>query len=212
MQGDVPTPSFQTSSKTAKALAVVPAAYAENKEILLVAESDKSSRMEVVAYQPVHGSVPKSKSILTIKKSGYGLQILETSEDGQVIVGAFQDRLFLGSTSKSAESLDQVHYEVFSFDAPDLITCIDLRLHPRFSGSKKGQMGTDMAVDVIVGGARGSIYVYRDAWSHIKAAGKPQFVKDGIQVQKFHWHRKAVHAVKWSRDGTYILYRGLQDK
>ncbi|KAG8408968.1 NET1-associated nuclear protein 1 [Metarhizium acridum] len=188
-QGDTPSPAFQTSSKTANALAVVPVAFAEDKEILLVAESEKSNRMEVIAYQLVNGGKHKSNSILSLQKPGYGLQILETSECGQVIVGAFQDRLFLGTTSATAESLDQLQYEIFSFDSPDLITSIDMRLHARFSGSTKGHMGADTAVDVIIGGARGGIYVYPDALSHVRAVGKAQFVKDGIQVQKYHWHR-----------------------
>ncbi|KHN96782.1 WD repeat-containing protein 75 [Metarhizium album ARSEF 1941] len=211
-QGDIPTPAFQTSSSTAKALAVIPAAFTEHKEILLVAESEKPSRMDVVAYQLVDGDKQKSASILTLQKPGYGLQILETSDDGQVIVGAFQDRLFLATASATtAENLDQLRYETFSFDSPDLITSIDMRLHPRFSGNKKGHVGTDTAVDVIIGGARGGIYVYRDALSHVMSAGKAQFVKDGIQVQKYHWHRKAVHAVKWSADGNYFISGGSEN-
>ncbi|OAA46871.1 WD repeat-containing protein 75 [Metarhizium rileyi] len=209
--GDIPSPAFKTTSCTAKALAVVPAAYADNKEILLVAESDKPSRMEVVAYQSCVGSTPKSKGLLTLNKSGYGLRILETSEDGQVIVGAFQDRLFLGTVSRNSESLDQLQYEIFSFDSPDVITSIDLRLHARSSGDRKGHMGMEKAVDVIVGGARGGIYVYHDALSHVKAAGNPQFVKAGIEVQKYHWHRKAVHAVKWSIDGNYFISGGSEN-
>jgi NET1-associated nuclear protein 1 (U3 small nucleolar RNA-associated protein 17) len=204
-QGETPDPTFQTSSRTAKALAVVPAAYAEDKEVLLVAESDSSNLMEVVAYQPVNGSQPKSNSLLTLKKSGSGLQLLETSEDGQVIAGAHQDSLFLGTLSVGAESLDQLQYEIFSFDCPDIITCIDLRLYAR-TGNRRSQVAADKVVDIIVGGARGSIYVYHDALTRVKAAGKSQLVKDGIQVQKYHWHRKAVHAVKWSRDGVYSSF------
>ncbi|KAH0597855.1 hypothetical protein MHUMG1_04227 [Metarhizium humberi] len=210
-QGDAPSPAFQTSSKTAKALAVVPVAFAEDKEILLVAESEKSNRMEVIAYQLVNGGKRKSNSVLSLQKPGYGLQILETSEDGQVIVGAFQDSLFLGTASATAESLDQLQYEIFSFDSPDLITSIDLRLHARFSGSRKSQAGADTAVDVIIGGARGGIYVYHDALTHVRAVGKAQLVKDGIQVQKYHWHRKAVHAVKWSTDGNYFISGGSEN-
>ena len=196
------TPAFKTTSGTAKALVVVPASYVESKEVILIAESDKPTRVEVVAYQPVTGNTAQSKSLLSLKKPGSGLQVLETSQDGQVVVGAFQDRLFLG-TAAAADSFDQLQYEFFSFDTPDLITCVDLRLHHRSSMSKKGKTGMDKAVDVIVGGARGGIYVYHDALTHVQAVGKPQLLKDGIQVQKYHWHRKAVHAVKWSKDGTF---------
>lgn len=203
------SPAFQTDSRTAKAMVVVPAQGQNNKEeTILVVESDKPNRMEVNAYQGLTSSRPKVRfnSILALKKPGSGLQLLEASADGQVLIGAFHDRLFLGVASQSgADEPDKLQYEFFSFDTPDLITTLDLRIYKRSvstSSARKTQVGSDTVVDIIAGGARGGIYVYHDALSRVQAEGKPQFVKDGIQVQKFHWHRKAVHSVKWSRDGT----------
>ncbi|KAG5973864.1 hypothetical protein E4U55_000227 [Claviceps digitariae] len=203
-------PAFQTASGTAKALIVAPASYATTKEILIIAESDKPSRMDVIAYNPVDGSEAQSKSLLTLKKQGHGLQILETSDDGQVIVGAFQDQIFFGTASGSAANHEDLRYEFFSFDSPDLITCIDLRRRQRSSGSRKAQSASDAAVDVIVGGARGSIFIYRNVISAV-TSGKHHSVKDGLDIQKHHWHRKAVHAVKWSRDGNYFISGGSEN-
>ncbi|KAG6013813.1 hypothetical protein E4U54_006317 [Claviceps lovelessii] len=207
---ETPQPAFQTASGTAKALIVAPASYATTKEIVIIAESDKPSRMDVVAYNPVDGSEAQTKNLLTLKKQGHGLQILESSDDGQVIVGAFQDQIFFGTASGSAGNHEDLRYEFFSFDSPDLITCIDVRRRQRSSGSRKAQSASDSAVDVIVGGARGSIFIYRNVISAV-TSGKHQSVQDGLDVQKHHWHRKAVHAVKWSRDGNYFISGGSEN-
>ncbi|KAG6009749.1 hypothetical protein E4U21_001498 [Claviceps maximensis] len=209
-RSETPQPAFQTSSGTAKALIVAPASYATTKEILLIAESDKLNRMDVTAYNPVKNSEAQSKSLLTLKKQGHGLQILESSDDGQVIVGAFQDQIFFGTASGSADNHEDLRYEFFSFDSPDLITCIDLRQRQRSSGGRKAQSSSDSAVDVIVGGARGNIFIYRNVVSAV-TSGKHHSVKDGLDVQKHHWHRKAVHAVKWSRDGNYFISGGSEN-
>ncbi|KAJ6442967.1 WD repeat-containing protein 75 [Purpureocillium lavendulum] len=208
---EAPT-SFQTASGTAKAMAVVPTQrQGKGEDIVLVVESDKEYRMEVVAYQgKVESSVP-SKSLLVLKKHGAGLQLLEASADGQVLVGAFHDRLFVGVASQSgAAKVEELQYEFYSFDTPDLITSLSMRVHKK-SGSRKGQTGFDKPVDVTAGGARGAIFVYNDVLARLQAAGKSQAEKDGVQVQRLHWHRRAVHSVKWSRDGNYILSGGSEN-
>ncbi|KMQ81327.1 wd repeat-containing protein 75, partial [Lasius niger] len=120
-------------SGTAKAVAVVPVVDREEKrETILVVESNRPDRVEVVAYQGAVKSAPKSKSLLVVKKPGDGLQLLEASADGQVLVGAFHNQLFLGMASKyRANNLDQLQYEFISFDTPDLITTLDMRVYKR---------------------------------------------------------------------------------
>ena len=189
-----PVEAFQTSSKSAKAMVVVPAS---DGDVLLMAESEKASRMELVAYKADDAGNFHSKSLLTLKKPDTGLHILESSHDGQLLVGAFQDRLFLGTAPSSWDDLENLQVDFFSFDSPDIITCLDIRSQAKFSTGEQ-------SVDIVVGGARGGIYMYNDALSRVRAAGKPQFLKDGIQVQKYHWHRRAVHAVKWSHDGKWF--------
>ncbi|KAK4091925.1 hypothetical protein Purlil1_3764 [Purpureocillium lilacinum] len=208
---EAPT-SFKTASGTAKAMAVISAQrQGKGEDTILVVESDKEHRMEVVAYQGKTGTTTASKSLLALKKYGAGLQLLEASTDGQVLVGAFHDRLFLGVASQPGTGkLEDLQYEFYSFDIPDLITSLSLRVHKK-SNSRKAQTGFDKAVDVVAGGARGAIYVYSDVLSRLQAAGKSQAAKDGVQVQRLHWHRRAVHAVKWSRDGNYILSGGSEN-
>jgi NET1-associated nuclear protein 1 (U3 small nucleolar RNA-associated protein 17) len=206
--------SFQTVTGTAKAITVTTTNAASAKaDIVVVAESNSANRMELTAYGGDILSSPLSKNILSVKKPGNGLHLIESSQDGLVLVGAFNDTLFLGVASQEQPaSIEQLQYDFFSFDVPDLITTLDFRVYSAsaLSGNKsKGQRDSDKVVDVIVGGARGAIYLYNDALSRSQALGKSNSAKDGIQAQKFHWHRKAVHAVKWSRDGMFyrcIIY------
>ncbi|KAL7789953.1 hypothetical protein V8C37DRAFT_385653 [Trichoderma ceciliae] len=206
---------FQTVTGSAKAITVtstkVPGAKAD---IVVVAESNKN-RMELNAYGGDILSSPLPKNIFTAKKPGNGLHLIESSQDGLVLVGALNDSLFLGVASQEPSAgFEQLHYDFFSFEVPDLITTLDFRVYPAstLSGSRsKGRRDSDKVVDVIVGGARGAIYLYHDALSRSQSLGKSNSSKEGIQAQKFHWHRKAVHAVKWSRDGSYMISGGSEN-
>ncbi|KAH8129796.1 quinon protein alcohol dehydrogenase-like superfamily [Trichoderma asperelloides] len=208
--------SFQTVTGTAKAITVTTTNVSgAEADIVVVAESNSANRMELTAYGGDLLSSPLSKNILAVKKPGNGLHLIESSRDGLVLVGAFNDTLFLGVASREQPtSFEQIQYDFFSFDVPDLITTLDFRVYSASalsSNRSKGQRDSDKVVDVIVGGARGAIYLYHDALSRSQALGKANSAKDGIQAQKFHWHRKAVHSVKWSRDGNYMISGGSEN-
>ncbi|KAJ6784590.1 hypothetical protein PWT90_05514 [Aphanocladium album] len=202
--------SFQTASKTARAMSVVPfGSKNSSKEVVIVAESDKSTRIELVGYEWDLSSKPKSKSLVSLKRHGTGLQLLESTKDGQFLVGAINDRLFLGVSKQLPAKSDKLQYEFFSFDTPDLITTLDLRAYKR--SSKHARSETDKVVDVIVGGARGGIYLYHDAIARCQATESGKQGDSTIHAQKYHWHRKAVHSVKWSRDGNYMISGGSEN-
>lgn len=179
------------------------------QEVVVVAESDRSTRLDLIAYLIHEGPTPKSKEILSLKKNGFGLQFLQASEDGSVLYGALNDRLFVGAVSKGAlESFDKLGYEFFSFDTPDLITTLDLRVGSKksFGGgsaSNSAPLDSDGQLNVIIGGARGAIYLYHDVLARLRAVGVSKSEKDTLHAQKYHWHRKAVHSLKWSRDGMF---------
>lgn len=197
--------SFTTRSKTARAMTIAPSSKKGIKETVIVAESDKPTRIELVAYEWNMTSPPKASSLVSLKRPGNGLQLLESSKDGQFLVGAINDRLFLGVSAKS----DKLQYEFFSFDTPDLITTLDLRAYKR--SSKPTANESEKVVDVIVGGARGGIYLYHDAIARCQATESGKQSENTIHAQKYHWHRKAVHSVKWSRDGNYMISGGSEN-
>ncbi|RGP68446.1 hypothetical protein FSPOR_5325 [Fusarium sporotrichioides] len=203
---------FQTQSKTANAMALVTKKVSgKDTEIIFVAESDKPGRIEVVAY-PATTTDSEHKVVFVMKKPGNGLQLLESSEDGH-LVGAINDRLFFGVPSQDQfNSLAVLDYEIYTFDIPDLVSSLDLRVYPRpaTSGKKARQLNAPV-LDIIVGGARGSIYLYHDALARSQALAKSGSEKELIQAQNYHWHRRAVHALKWSRDGNYMISGGSEN-
>jgi NET1-associated nuclear protein 1 (U3 small nucleolar RNA-associated protein 17) len=200
---------FQTSSRTAKGMIVVPnSGSTQAQDLILVAEGDKNSRLDVVAYEEATLSASKSKCLLSLKKQGEGLQFLECSHDGQVVVGALHDRIFIGSATRPAiESSEHLEWEFFSFDTPELVTSIDVRIASRDSkkSAKKREAGREKVVDVIVGGARGKIFYYGDALARCRSRANAGSEKETVEARLFHWHRRAVHAVKWSMDGMCVL-------
>ncbi|KAM3510648.1 hypothetical protein MY11210_005683 [Beauveria gryllotalpidicola] len=201
---------FQTASNTARAMSIVPSgAQSRSKEVVIVAESDKSTRIELVAYEWDLLSAPTSRSLVSLKRQGNGIQLLESSKDGQFLVGAINDRLFLGVSKQLPAKSEKLQYEFYSFDTPDLITTLDLRAYKR--SSKHARSEIERSVDVIVGGARGGIYLYHDAVARCQATESGKQTDNTIHAQKYHWHRKAVHSAKWSRDGNYMISGGSEN-
>jgi len=64
---------------------------------------------------------------------------------------------------------------------------------------------------VVVGCARGAIFYYNDLLPQIRLLQTSRKARNlSLQPRKLHWHRRAVHAVKWSRDGNYIISGGSE--
>ncbi|KFA73098.1 hypothetical protein S40288_02754 [Stachybotrys chartarum IBT 40288] len=201
--------SFQTKSKTAKALAIGKANVSRTEQdIVLVIEAGQYG-LDVVAYSGLGDAVPASKSLLHIQKPANGLHLLEISDCGCFLVGAVYYRLFVGRlTQQDIQALDDIQFDFLGFDTPDLVSALDLRLRKTKSSQnpKSKRLDSDDTLDILVGGARGAMYVYSDVLPRGKATGRVPF-----QTQKFHWHRKAVHSAKWSRDGNYVISGGSEN-
>jgi NET1-associated nuclear protein 1 (U3 small nucleolar RNA-associated protein 17) len=198
---------FKTSSGTASAMALVLLGSGQTaEEAVVVAESKNRLLLRAYFFSPK--SDLKTRNLLDIEKHehGPGLKLLESNQDGSVLVGSLDERLVIGSAVNDApDSFEKLKYEFFSFDTPDLITALDFRVGSRSkspSSAKKDETPeSKVQLDVVVGGARGAMYRYHDALSRVKATGNSHLAAAPLQALKSHWHRKAVHAVKWSRDG-----------
>lgn len=142
------------------------------------------------------------------------IQHLQFLQGGQVLAASSGKDLILGTLSGPVSSFQQLAYEVFILDCSDEISCMDLRATDRVHLTRQSQMetGDDAVIEVVVGCARGSIFYYNDIVPQLRRLHASSGHKRPIQPRKLHWHRKAVHAVKWSRDGTssalHIYYSG----
>lgn len=130
-------------------------------------------------------------------------RLVRSANDASVIVVAAKDTVHVGylkSKGKDNKTIAEREYQFFSFGVGDIITSIDIRC---LAPNKKAQSQVDLAV----GCARGPIFLYHDvvARSPLAASGTPR--KGGsLQPRKHHWHRRAVHSVKWSHDGKRLEY------
>jgi NET1-associated nuclear protein 1 (U3 small nucleolar RNA-associated protein 17) len=194
---------FKTSCKKAHDLVVAQSTPDAPEDTLLVLESDENGLANLNAYSSASTGDAQPENIFSMKSPEFGLVCLSANATGQVVCGAIGDRLFIASW----ETLDKEHCETFSFKVPDMISSLDVRVDERTEKhlkNKQQYIGSNVVVDVAIGGARGAIYRYSDLLAGLHPSEKAKAAKrDQLQAQKYHWHRRAVHAVKWSRDGKH---------
>ena len=193
---------------------------AESKEILYLSEGSASSAWRVTAYDAAQLETAAGHVLFTAPPSAAStvtapIQILRTEDKGRFVVGISGRMVFVGGL-KAASTLFSVAdlasaYQFYSLDAADEVSCVDLRVTRR----KKGP-----ALDLVVGCTRGTIYAYEDVFTRLhdatstttepstKSAPKK---KTNINPRKYHWHPASVNAVKWSKDGNYLISGGAEE-
>ena len=153
-----------------------------------------------------HGAGAKT-DVKTLFTNQQALSSINVLERGRVIVATSGSELILGSSDEPAPSpLKDVSYTWRVIECPEYIASTDVRIRPSEEvqkSSKGGRSGAN-AIDIVVGGLKGSIYIYEDLLRKVvrrdHRAGKGNSVD--ITSQRLHWHRNAVQAVKWSADGV----------
>ena len=150
------------------------------------------------------GANTDSKTLFTNQQALSSINVLER---GRVIVATSGSELILGSTNEPAPSpLEDLSYTWRVVQCPEHIASTDFRVRPSGKVQKpsKGGRSSLNAIDIVVGGLKGSIHIYDDLLRKIirrdDRAGKGNSID--ITSRRLHWHRNAVQAVKWSADGT----------
>jgi NET1-associated nuclear protein 1 (U3 small nucleolar RNA-associated protein 17) len=167
-----------------------------------------------------HELNPKTKAAAarTIYSSPRPIQVLKAVCQGETIVAASENRILLG-TLKSADfkTMDKMRYEFRVIESTDYIATMDVRISPRVSvgGSKQakkdstpGHKMKKNVVDVVVGDVRGVVFVHNDLLAKLFDAQKASVAGTehiNLAPRKLHWHRSAVHSVKWSLDGINLF-------
>ncbi|KAH7321243.1 WD repeat-containing protein 75 [Stachybotrys elegans] len=194
---------FQTASKTAQAMAVGRASSAQaSDDIVLVLESDGTSYTEVVAYSQPTTPSPQSKSLLKIQKAASVLPTLEIRDNGRILAGSIGNCVFVGLMSQQKSTgTDNVSYEFSSFDTPSAVSSLDIRLRSKKASNAGKGAPREGIVDVVAGGSNGGIFVYHNVLSNVPTA---------VSTQEYHWHRRPVRSVKWSKDGEHVVSGGSE--
>ncbi|KAI0126450.1 quinon protein alcohol dehydrogenase-like superfamily [Xylariales sp. AK1849] len=141
------------------------------------------------------------------------IENLQSVQDGRYVAASSRKDILLGSLwPNPSRSAKDFAYEFFILDCSDEITCLDIRTTERVHLNNGSQLdsGDDAVLDIVVGGARGAIYSYNDPLPRLHSLHEAGGRNHSLQPRKYHWHRKAVHAVKWSQDGNYIISGGSE--
>jgi NET1-associated nuclear protein 1 (U3 small nucleolar RNA-associated protein 17) len=120
-----------------------------------------------------------------------------TLEDGKLIAGFGGDRVMLGSSKDSVSG----EYAWHDFSVSGKIVSLDARIRDASITTHKARS----IVDVVVGLQDGSIRIVDDILTRLTQLEKAAKDIDRIS-RRLHWHREAVSAVKWSRDGASRIH------
>ena len=165
----------------------------------------------LTVHRLLGGGEASKTDLGTLIKSPEALTSVKIMENGGIIVLTSGSRIIIGSTDKpDLTPLKDISYVWREVKCREWISTVDVRIRPYDTVSKKAKRtksGLDGALDVAVGTLRGKIIVYDDLLNsliHQESNIKSEKQK-GISSQRMHWHRNAVLALKWSKDGMFIV-------
>ncbi|KAK4170285.1 NET1-associated nuclear protein 1 [Cladorrhinum sp. PSN259] len=174
-------------------------------DVLFVLQRLTKASAQIVAYDSKALSTKNGKLLHTYDESP---QLLRSAAGARLVVATAKETLHIGFLkAKKVGFLSDLTYKFYSFDLPDIISCLDIRVTTR----QKQKGGAELqSVDVVVGCARGAIYMYGDLARKLSIEASAASEAGLLQPRKYHWHRRAVHSVKWSDDGNYIISGGYE--
>lgn len=180
------------------------------RDVVFTTERAKDNAWRITAHElnPPDSKIPNASK--TIHRSATPIQLLQSVDDGQVIVAASKNSIAVGSLkSPDFGTVNHIVFEFRVFEAPKFITCLDVQ-RPVVSGStstKVSDIDRLEVVDLVVGDVEGQIFIYHDILRNLALAeADPKQSSATLRARKIHWHRNAVQSVKWSLDGESAIF------
>jgi NET1-associated nuclear protein 1 (U3 small nucleolar RNA-associated protein 17) len=217
MTGSVGADPLVTKSKSAADLTLLPLRVkGVNQEVLVVSELTASNNglNHLNAYfESADSDARDVNTLVTMTRSAGHIHSLLVVEGPNVLLAAVNSTLVVGvPDSPKVSNIADMTYSFYHFETQDIITALDARIASTMRPAQvsrrlmkdksKTRDSKSPIIDVLIGGARGSIYFYNDIVTKLLALEGDSSNGDALAARKFHWHRRAVHDVKWSRDGT----------
>lgn len=150
------------------------------------------------------------------RSKGKTLVVLETSTPlsgmkvvagGKIIVAWAGDRLLVGLTPSQLTpgSFTSAKYVWREVKLPVCATSVDIRFTAAASKPKKNPVRAEGTgnLDIALGESGGSILIYYDILNRLLQREDSE-MEDSLVSNRLHWHRKAVKAIKWSKDGKHL--------
>ncbi|KAI1749663.1 WD40-repeat-containing domain protein [Xylaria castorea] len=177
---------------------------------VLYVSAKKEEAWHIIAYDVRDLKLVGSRTIFSDTSA---IENLRVAHLGYTFAAYAERNIILGyQKQEAASSFDDLAYEVVTLNASDEIACLDLQVTSRVHLNRKSQREASdtPVIDIVIGCARGAVLIYNDLLPQIHLLNTPKARHHALQPRKYHWHRKAVHAVKWSRDGNYIISGGSE--
>lgn len=176
------------------------------RDVVFTTEARKEGGYRISTHEltrPGEAVTTAAKTIFTISER---IHDMKTLAGGEIIVAAAEKKVLIGSLrSSDFNTVDNIKYQFHTFELADHITSLDARIGGLIAPASKKDQATpkktnsgSFVVDMAVGDAKGSIFLYSDILNLIRS-------HQTILPKKLHWHRKAVSSIKWSRDGMRYL-------
>ncbi|KAI1324819.1 WD40 repeat-like protein [Xylariaceae sp. FL0255] len=179
------------------------------KDVLFVSAKWQDS-FHIIACDMVHLQVIGSKIVFT---HTFPIENLRAIRLGYALCAYSAREIILGTQKETAIlNFDNLEYEFISFESNDDIACMDVQITDRVHLNRKSQREASNVpvLNLVVGCTRGAIFAYSDLLPQLHRQETPKIRRRPLHPHKYHWHRKAVHSVKWSRDGNYIISGGSE--
>ncbi|KAK0794199.1 NET1-associated nuclear protein 1 [Friedmanniomyces endolithicus] len=146
-----------------------------------------------------NSAIWSSRSLYTASKR---LDEIQTVSDGDYVIAYGPEALVLGMRKDTGKkSNDYIWAELPMSTA---VTCMDARVIESDSTSKKDKRPA--RISLAVGKTDGKIHLYDDVTSVFADHRQASLPTPRV----LHWHREAVSAVKYSRDGSYLISGGKE--
>lgn len=145
----------------------------------------------------------KSATVLTTNSP---LRDVIAVAGGRMVFAWASDRLLVGHTTGplAASALESTTYTWREHRLPVHATCLDVRV-PSASEQSLASKSELPRADVVLGESGGSILIYNDILGRLVRSEKGD-ADSNLISSRLHWHRKAVKAVRWSKDGTVASF------
>lgn len=200
-------------SATIYSLATSTPVHAEtNNGLVYTVDRKDEGQWRLTVHRLLGGAEASKTDLGTLLKYNEPLIFVKILVNGRIVVVTSGSRLIIGTCDRpSPDSLKDLSYVWRDVNCPEWITSIDVQLRPYDTTAKKPKTSKATfhgAVDIVVGTLRGKIIIYDDLLENLVRIerGKTAQQVDSISSRRLHWHRSAVLALKWSMDGTYIVF------
>ncbi|KAL8788196.1 MAG: hypothetical protein Q9195_007411 [Heterodermia aff. obscurata] len=171
----------------------------------------KGSRWTITAHRLMAGENASKTDLNTLLKYEEPITSIRIFEESSIIVATSGHKLLIGYTDNPHQPLlKDISYVWREITCSEWIASIDTRIRSVERSSKKPKSVKAVAkcaVDIVVGGNKGAIFVYEDLLASLisKEDKSKAGITENITPRKLHWHRNAVSSVKWSTDGLQDL-------